>query len=148
MRKGLIIILCLAVLMGIALEFVHRWSLRTFGEDYDPDNIHDMQKLVVIAENSRPLREALERFKHDRGVYPNASNLFSSYLPATNRPADDFSDWAGWRYLPASTNSYTLFYQANWDGGLWYDHLVNGTDQWYLSDSGAPIDLTQKLRQK
>jgi hypothetical protein len=143
MRKALIIILSIVVVIGIVLFLLRQWSPTS----YDPNDSRDLQKLSSIADNSRPFREALEKFKHDHGIYPQANtNIFPSYLIKTDAP-DDFSDWAGWRYFPG-TNSYTLFYQVNWDDGLWYDHLVNGTNQWYYSTSTTQIDLTQKFQQR
>ena len=148
MRKALFIIFSVAILIGLGLFFFHRWALHTFGPSYDPTNSHDLQKLATIADDSRPFRDALERFRLDHGSYPAAAtNLFPTYLHATNSP-EDFSDWLGWRYVEAATNSYTLFYKVSWDDGLWYEHLASGTDQWHYSTSVAITDLTQMFEQR
>ena len=148
MRKALPIVFIAVVLIGISLFFLHRWALHTFGTSYDPTNSRDLQKLMAVADDSRPLRAALEQFRHDHGSYPPAAtNLFPAYLHATNSP-DDFSDWAGWRYVEATTNGYTLLYKVNWDDGFWYEHLATGTDQWHYSTSVTGIDLTQKFEQR
>ena len=148
MRKALPIIFIAVVLVGVILFFIHRWALHTFGPSYDPTNSHDLQKLVAIADGSRPFRDALERFRRDHGSYPAAAtNLFPAYLHATNSP-EDFSDWIGWRYVEATTNSYTIFYQVNWDDGFWYEHLALGTIRWHYSTSVADTDLTQKFEQR
>jgi len=148
MRKALPIVFITVALIGVGLVFFHRWALHTFGPSYDPTNSHDLQKLMAIADDSRPFRAALEQFRHDHGSYPPAAtNLFPAYLHATNSP-DDFSDWAGWRYVEATTNGYTLLYTVNWDDGFWYEHLATGTDQWHYSTSVTGIDLTQKFNQR
>jgi len=148
MRKALLIFFSAAILIGVGLFFLHQWALHAFGPSYDPTNSRDLQKLMAIADDSRPFRDALERFRHDHGSYPvAAANLFPTYLHATNSP-EDFSDWVGWRYVVATTNSYTLHYQANWDDGLWYEHPASGTDQWHYSTSGADVDLTLKFERR
>ena len=117
MRKTLLIVFAAVILMGIGVLFLRRWGLNTFGTGYDPNKRQDVRKLIVIADDSRPVRELLERFRHDQGRYPEVlSNLFPTYLHATNSPGD-FTDWNGWRYEGAS-NSYTLRYQVNWDEGF------------------------------
>jgi len=148
MRKALLIFFSAAILIGVSLFFLHRWALHTFGSSYDPNNSHDLKNLMAIADDSRPFRDALERFRHDHGVYPAAvTNLFPAYLQATNSP-EVFSDWVGWRYVEATPNSYTLHYQANWDDGLWYEHVASGTDQWHYTTSVTDIDLTLKFEQR
>jgi hypothetical protein len=148
MRKALLIIFGAVVLIGVGLFFLHRWGLHTFGPGYDPNNSHDLQKLMAIADDSRPFRDALERFRHDHGSYPAAAtNLFPKYLRSTNSP-EDFSDWIGWRYIETTTNGYSLHYQVNWDDGLWYEHLASGTDRWHYSTSVSDTDLTQKFEHR
>jgi hypothetical protein len=145
MRKLFLITLCAFVLIGIGLFRFHNWASRTFGVSYNPNNSRDLQKLSAIAKDSLPLRKALERFKQDHGNYPdNVTNLFFSYLKSTNGP-NDFSDWAGWRYQPESTNSYSLFYHPNWDDGFWYE-CSNEIDSWHYSDGTENADLTEKLK--
>jgi len=148
MRKALPIIFITIALIVVGLFFFHRWALHTFGRSYDPNNSLDLQKLMAMADDSLPFRDALERFRHDHGGYPAAvTNLFPAYLHTTNSP-EDFSDWAGWRYVAATTNSYTLHYQANWDDGLWYEHLASETDHWHYSTSVTNINLTPKFEQR
>jgi len=148
MRKALPIIVTAVVLIGVCLFFLNRWALHTFGHSYDPTNSRDLQKLMAIADDSRPFRDALERFRHDHGSYMAAdANFFTTYLHATNS-ADACPDWAGWRCVEATTNSYTLFYQPCWNDGFWYEHLATGTDQWHYSTSVTDIDLTQKFEQR
>jgi hypothetical protein len=148
MRKALPIFFIAVVLIGLALFFLHRRALHTFGPSYDPTNKRDLQKLMAIADDSRPLRAALEQFRHDHGSYPPAAtNLFPAYLHS-NKSSEDSSDWAGWRYVEATTNGYTLLYKVNWDDGFWYEHLATGTDHWHYSTSVTGIDLTQKFEQR
>jgi len=148
MRRALLIIVCVVILIGVALGFLRQWDLRHFGPVLDIRKSQDVEKLLAIANNSRPLREALERFKHDHGTYPEViTNLFPSYLqPAPTM--GDRSRWAGWDYMEQSTNSYSLYYQTDWDDHLVYDHLVQSTDQWYYSGSVTQTDLTQKFQQR
>src|SRR5437868_4199043 len=115
MRKALLIFFGAVIVIGIVLYFIHQHAEHTFGTSYDPSNSHDLEKIIVIGDNSRPLREALERFRHDHGCYPiEASNLFSGYLKRTNAP-DDVSFWAGWNVDDLSTNHYLLVYKVGWD---------------------------------
>jgi hypothetical protein len=138
MRKAFLILLCVVIVIGIGISFF-LWPVSV--------SKLDVQKLLTIADNGRPLREALERFKRDQGNYPaKATNLFHSYLQLAPIPTP--FDWGGWDYLQDSTNSYYLFYKINWDDHLAYEHLVHGTDRWYYSASGTQIDLTHKLRQR
>jgi len=148
MRKAFLIFLCVTIVLGMGMVFLHRQMQRIYGPGYNPDNSHDLQKLVIIAEASRPLCEALERFKNDRGNYPSSViDLIPAYLQTKNAP-DDFNtkDWAGWEYLRESTNSYQLFFQLDWDGGLWFEHLASGTNHWSWSTSDRVIDLTPKFQ--
>jgi hypothetical protein len=150
MRKAIPIILCVIVVLGIGGVALLRHMSHVHGWGFTPE--HDMDKLRIIADDSRPLRDALERFKHDQGEYPTSvTNLISSYLQPTNVPdvlnTNDYytKDWAGWEYHRKSTNSYNLFFQLDWDGGLSYEHLVAGTNQWSWSTSDRVVDLTQKF---
>jgi hypothetical protein len=145
MRKFLLILFCIVVITFIGFVAYVRWH---WGPGYDPSNSQDVHQLLVFADNSLPLREALERFKQDHGGYPtDVTNLFPSYLPATNAP-DHLKDWAGWEYHPVSTNGYSLFYQLEWDGGLWFEHSVNGTNQWQWSTSDRVVDLTHQFQKR
>jgi hypothetical protein len=147
MRKALLIFLCIVILIGVALGFFRQWGLRHFGPVYDPSSSRDVQKLLAIADKSRQLREALERFKHDHGSYPTVvTNLFPSYLQAAPTPASFY--WAGWYYQQESANSYSMYYKVNWDDGLFYEHGVEGTYRWYYSVSGTKTDVTDKFVQK
>jgi hypothetical protein len=148
MRRALLIILSAVVLIGTALVFVRQWGLRHFGPGYDIRKSQDVERLFVIADASRPLREALEHFKHDHGQYPETiTNLFTSYIQVAPTMGDP-SRWAGWDYMMQSSNTYSLFYQTDWDDHLCFDHLAQGTDQWYYQGSDAKTDLTQKYQQR
>jgi hypothetical protein len=145
MRKIILIIICVFAFIGVGLVLLVRWH---FGPYYDPSNSQGLQKLRTLADVSRPLREALERFKDDHGRYPNSTtNLFPLYLRTTNT-TDDFTDWQGWRCVELSSNSYELFYQLEWDGGLWFDHSPSGTNQWTWSTSNRAVDLTKVFQQR
>lgn len=147
MRKALITILCVVILVGVALGLLKQSGLLHFGPVYDARRSRDVEKLLVIADDSRPLREALERFKHDQGSYPTViTNLFPSYLQAAPAPAPFY--WAGWYYQQESANSYTLYYKVNWDDGLFYERQVEGADRWYYSVGGKKTDLTEKFGQE
>jgi hypothetical protein len=150
MRKAFLILLCVVILIGVSAVILNRHLSHIYGPYYDPSNSRDLQKLLAIVDGSRPLREALERFKNDQGDYPTTvTNLFPSYLQTKNAPEDfNIKDWAGWEYNRESTNSYELFYQLDWDGGLWFDHSVDGTNQWSWSTSDRVVDLTQKVQQR
>lgn len=144
-RKTLLILFGVVIVIAVGLVFLHQFGLHTFGPFYDPDNSRDLQKLTTIANDSRQLRDALEQFTRDHGRYPpSATNLFPAYLHATNSPGD-FSDWKGWRYVEAATNTYTLLFQVNWEDGLWYEQSAVGTGQWHYSTSGESTDLTKKF---
>jgi len=141
MRKTIIMILCVATLLGVCAGLLHWWGTNTFG-GYNPNSSHDVQKLFTIAENSRPLRDALERFKHDKNGYPNVvTNLFPSYLQAAPIWLED------WHYELESTNGYILHYQTGWDDALCYEHLVSGANDWYYWNGVTRTDLTQKFQQ-
>jgi hypothetical protein len=132
------------------LVFLLHWvGVHIYGSDHDPtSNSLDLQKLHAIADGSHPLREALEHFKGDHGGYPNlTTNLFPLYLLDANTPSD-FTDWLGWRYFEKSSNSYELYYQLSWDGGLWFDRSTNGTSQWTWSTSDRVVDLTKEFQQR
>jgi hypothetical protein len=147
MSKALVVLVVVAAFIGIGLIFINNWAVKTFGVAYDPSNSRDLQKLLIIADNSRPLREALERYKLDHGNYPDDStNLFPSYLHSTNGP-NDFSDWAGWRYEPETTNTYSLIYKANWDDGLDCE-CSNNICHWDYFTSTRNTDLTQTLKDR
>jgi hypothetical protein len=144
MRKLHVFLFGAFILIGVGLFLFHRMAVDIFGVSYDPNNSDDLQKLMVIADTSRPFRSALERFKQDHGSYPaRAGDLFPSYLQSTNGP-NDYSDWAGWHYEPESTNSYQLFFHPAWDDGFWLERS-NGVDHWTYSTSVANTDLTQKF---
>jgi hypothetical protein len=148
MHKAVLMFICVVILIGVGSVFLNYHLKRVYGVGYDPNNSRDLQKLLAIAGDSLPLREALERFKYDRGGYPRKSaDLFPSYLRATNT-TDELSDWAGWNYHPESTESYVLIYKANWDDGLSYEQLTNNTHTWYYFTSTKVTDLTQKFEQK
>jgi hypothetical protein len=153
MRKALLIFLCVVILIGVGAVFLNRQMRHIYGPGYDPSNSRDLQKLLVIANAGRPLREALARFKIDHGYYPmEAADFIPSYLQPTNVPdilnTNDYNekDWAGWEYHRESTNHYQLFFQLDWDGGLWYEPSAEGTNQWSWSTSDRVVDLTQKFR--
>jgi hypothetical protein len=148
MRKAIISILCVLILAGVCSGLLHWFGVRTYGPDYDPSNSGDLQKLRAFADGSRPLREAFERFRDDHGSYPKSTtNLFPLYLLTTNTP-HDFTDWQGWRCVDLSSNSYQLYYQINWDGGLWFDHSTNGASQWTWSTSDHAVDLTTEFQHR
>jgi hypothetical protein len=150
MRKALIILLCVVLLVGAGAVALHRFGLRVYGPGYDPNNSSDVQKLGLLVDGSRPLREALERFRHENGGYPGAAtNLFPSYLQAqTNRAPYDWSDWAGWNYCGETSNSYTLIQKVNWDDGMSFDRLTNGAVKWSYFTSVTNTDLTPAFQQR
>ena len=151
MRKGFIIIFCVVIVLGVAAVLLNRHMHHVFGPGFTPE--HDMDKLLIIADDSRPIREALERFKHDHDYYPTTvASFIPSYLQPTNVPGvlntnDYFAkDWGGWEYHPKSTNSYELFFQLDWDGGLWYEHSAESTNHWSWSTSDRVVDLPKSVR--
>lgn len=146
MRKSLPILFCVVLVIGVSAGVLLWYGSRTGGPRYNPRSNRDVQKLQAIAENGRPLREALERYKHDQGSYPPVvTNLFPVYLQPAPTPTE--FHWAGWHYMRESTNSYSLYYKLNWDDGLFYEHQLQGTNRWYWSGSGfAETDLTGKFQ--
>jgi len=152
MRKAFIILFCLVVVIGVAAVLLNRHLRHVFGPEFSPE--HDMDKLLIIADDSRPMREALERFKHDHAYYPDRiDSIIPSYLQPTNVPdilnTNDYyftKDWGGWEYHLMSTNSYELFFQLDWDGGLWYEHSAEGTNHWYWSIGDRDVNLTKSVR--
>jgi hypothetical protein len=149
MRKKFVTFVWVVVLIGIGATILLR-QIRHVNGRYVPDTKWGLQNLRTIADNSHPLRDALERFKSDSGNYPaTVTNLFPSCLQASNAPDGwNTKDWAGWEYHPQSTNGYELFYQLDWDGGLWFEHSFYGTNQWSWSSSSDVVDLTQKFQEK
>ena len=150
MRKKTIILIAVVILIG-GCAGAYFWFDSVvsgmFGPIYDVNNKRDIQKLSSIAEGGRPFREALERFKQDHGDYPNdITNLIPSYLQGELTPAP-MSCWAGWQYWPESTNGYSIAYRLNHDDDLIYEHLVHGTNRWYLSDEATRTDLPLRLEQ-
>jgi len=148
MRKAILIIVSLVILVSIGLYFLGQHMRHIYGTSYDPNDRRDLQKLIVIGDASRPLRDALERFRHEHGSYPTvASNLFPAYLQRTNAP-DDFSDWSGWNMMDVASNHYLLVYKVGWDDGLCYEHMTNDMPSWFYFSSVAHTDLTQKFEQR
>lgn len=137
MRKAFLILFWIVLMIGVSAGALLWYVSRIGGSRYDPSDKRDMQKLRVIAESARPLREWLELFKKDHDTYPGTAPIPSSLSRA------------GWHYQRESTNSYSLYYQLNWDDGLFYEHLVQGTNRWFYA-GGKPteIDLTRDLEQK
>jgi hypothetical protein len=151
MRKAFIIFFCVAIVIGVAAALLNRHMRHVFGPGFTPE--HDMDSLLIIADDSRPIREALERFKNDHTNYPmTVASIIPSYLQPTNVPdvlnTNDYltKDWGGWEYLPKSSNSYELFFQLDWDGGLWYEQSAEGTNHWSWSTSDRVVDLPKSIR--
>lgn len=153
MRKTFLILFCVVIVIGVGAVLLNRHMRHVFGPGLTPE--HDIDKLLVIADDSRPIREALERFKIAQGCYPmKVASFIPSYLQPTNVPdvlnTNDYltKDWGGWEYHPESTNSYELFFQLDWDSGLWYEHSAEGTNHWSWSTSDRVVDLTQKFQDR
>ena len=148
MRKAITTILCLVILIAIGGVILVRHMSHIYGPIYTPQ--HDMDKLLTIANTSRPLQEALERYKNERGHYPSTiTNLFPAYLQPTNAPEDFFvKDWGGWDYFVQATDSYELYFQLCWDGGLFCEHSVVGTNHWSWNIGNGAVDLTQEIERK
>jgi hypothetical protein len=150
MRKTPLIIICVIAAIGIGAVLFSRQMRHGFGAYLTPED--DLGTLLVIADDSRPLRDALERFRSVRGFYPaDVAIIIPSYLQPTNIPSalntNDYSanDWGGWEYHSQSINSYELFFQLDWDGGLWYEQSSEGTNSLSWSTSDRVVDLTQKF---
>jgi hypothetical protein len=149
MLKTPLIIICVVAAIGIGAILFSRPMWHAFGTYLTPE--HNLGKLLAIADDSRPLRDALERFRNAQGFYPaDVGSIIPSYLQPTNVPdvlnTNDYSekDWGGWEYHSESTNSYELFFQLDWDGGLWYEQSAEGTNSLSWSTSDRVVDLTQK----
>ena len=152
MRKKTIILISVVILIG-GCAGAFFWFDSLFsgigGPIYDLNNKQDVQKLLSIADGGRSFREALERFKHDHGSYPNdITNLIPAYLQGELTPAPA-SCWAGWYYFQESTNGYMIFYKLNWDDDLLYEHMVHGSNRWCIVfDGETQTDLTLKFQQR
>lgn len=124
------------------------WRLgRKFGPDYSPQTRQGMERLRSVAAESRPVQQALEQYRKERGQYPvTIADLFPVYLQPSNAPASFHAkDWGAWDYLRDGTNGYELYFQLNWDGGLWLEHSVRGTNRWRFGLSGDDTDLTREI---
>ena len=148
-KKNVVIIAGVAVvLIGGGLCFIGR-MLDLGGRGYDPADNRDLQTISGFADDSRPFRLALESYRRDHGHYPAAvEDIFPTYLRhSTNRP-DDFTLWKGWDCSEISSNRYVLEYNVNFDSALYYEHEVNGTDQWQYASYATGYDLTLEFTGK
>jgi hypothetical protein len=146
MHKALLILFCAVLVIGAGACILLWYGSHIGGPRYNPGDSRDVQKLRVIAENGQPLREALEHYKNDHGTYPmTVDDLFPSYLQSAPIPSP--IHWAGWYYQQESTNSYSLYYKLNWDDGLFYEHLVEGTNRWrYAGSEHEVVELTHEFQ--
>ena len=145
-RNVLIGISALVILAAIGAGGLELYFRRVFGPGIDPRSSQGVQALVQIAGASRPLRDALERFKREHGSYPvDFTNLVPNYLPVTNA-SDDISDFAGWDYYPKESSSgYELMHQIDWDDLFGCECESNGARTWTCWTSTGDIDLTEKV---
>jgi hypothetical protein len=114
--------------------------------------------LISIARQALPIIDALERYRKDRGVFPNPerareADALGSYLPSTVKVvrrggwlAFETGGISPWTYhlLGDDGSGYTLSTKLGWDPRLVYRHSLGG-GQWIFDpgdgSEGKPIAL-------